>query len=94
MPDEQLEIPFEVFDREAKWPKARKAPRLDPDHPAEIPDTPDGPFKDWIQEKVEDAKPSEQSSFRVDSPSEASESSHSTGNLGLRDEEIGYEGER
>jgi hypothetical protein len=49
MPD----IPREVFDRDIKWPKARKAPRLDPDHPATIPDTPDGPFKDWIKEKLD-----------------------------------------
>ena len=29
----------------AKWPKARKEPRLDVDHPPSIPETRDGPFQ-------------------------------------------------
>ncbi len=60
MPDEQLELPLEVFDRKIKWPRARKEARMEPDHPAEIPDTPEGPFKGWIKEKIEDSKDDEQ----------------------------------
>jgi hypothetical protein len=47
------DIPREVFDRDIKWPNSRKQPRLEVDHPDTIPDTPDGPFKDWIKEKLD-----------------------------------------
>jgi hypothetical protein len=53
-PDEQLDIPREVFDRDIKWPKARKEPKEEPVHPDTTPDLIDGPFKDWIKEKVTD----------------------------------------
>lgn len=80
MPDEQLELPLEVFDRKIKWPRARKEARSEPDHPATIPDTPDGPFKDWIKEKFED-KP-------------VGWTDDELGSLRDNNEEIGYEGER
>lgn len=48
------DIPREIFDRDIKWPKGRKEARVEPDHPATIPDTSDGPFKDWIKKKLED----------------------------------------
>lgn len=55
MPDEQLELPLEVFDRKIKWPKGNDKMRAEElSHPGIIPDTPDGPFKDWIKEKLED----------------------------------------
>lgn len=50
MPDEQLNLD-EVFDisrvkgATAKWPKARKEARSEPDHPATIPDLREGPFE-------------------------------------------------
>lgn len=91
MPD----IPKEVFDRDIEWPKPNERIRAEEiSHPGIIPDTPDGPFKDWVKEKVQDAEPSEESSFRVASPDQTSEQSEFGGDVGVHDEEIGYEGER
>lgn len=55
MPDER-EIPREIFDREVEWPKPRTDEGEEAAHPEVIPDTPEGPFKDWIKEKVEERK--------------------------------------
>ena len=60
MANERQEILEEVFDisrvkgSTAKWPKARKEPRLEPDHMATIPDVHDGPFEPlegWLDDE-------------------------------------------
>lgn len=79
-------------------------------HPPTTLDLHDGPFEplDGWKDEAEgwtdaelaslrddvDVKPTEQSSFRVDSPGETPESSKPGEDTGVRDEEIGYEGER
>lgn len=56
MADKERKIPREVFDREIEWPAPRDEPEQEPAHPDLIPDMPDGPFKDWIVEKVEERR--------------------------------------
>lgn len=49
------DVSREVFDREVDWPEPNKRVRSEElSHPATISDTPDGPFKDWIKEKLDD----------------------------------------